>query len=76
VLLAMTARHPPVPRYPEVTGRRRGIAAFALLILVLSFTPAPFTHSSGREVWPELRDDAKGALHDLGDEVRHRLHRK
>ena len=33
-----------------------------LLILVLSFTPAPFTHSSGKEVWPELRDDARDAL--------------
>lgn len=76
VLLAITARHPQVPRHPEVSGRRRGIAAFALLILVLSFTPAPFTHSSGREVWPELRDDAKGALRDFGDEIRHVLHRR
>jgi len=76
VLLAMTARHPVVPRYPDVTGRRRGVAALGLVILVFSFTPAPFTHSSGREVWPELRDDARGALHDLRDGVRHLLHRK
>lgn len=76
VLLALTARHPPVPRYPEVVGRRRGIAVFALLILMLSFTPAPFTHSSGREVWPEVRDQAREALHDLGDGVRQLLHRK
>jgi len=76
VLLAMTVRHPVVPRHPEVRGQRRGIAALALLILVLSFTPAPFTHSSGREVWPELRDDARGTLHDLRDGVRHLLHLK
>lgn len=69
VLLAMTGRHPRVPRYPDVSGRRGAIAACALLMLVLSFTPAPFTHSSGREVWPEIRDD-------LRDGVRHLLHRR
>jgi len=76
VLLAMTARHPPVPRYPEVAGRRRSVAMFALLMLILSFTPAPFTHSSGREVWPEVRDQGKDMLHAFGDGVRHVLHRK
>ncbi len=76
VLLALTMRHPMVPRYPEVSGGRRVLAALGLLMLVLSFTPAPFTHSSGREVWPEIRDDARGTLHDLRDEVRHLLHRK
>jgi Zn-dependent protease len=69
VLLTITGRHPMVPHYPAVTGQRRGIASFALLILVLSFTPAPFTHSSGREVWPQLRDDVRDAIH-------HVLHRK
>jgi Zn-dependent protease len=76
VLLAMTARHPPVPRYPEVAGRRRGIAVFAILMLVLSFTPAPFTQSSGREVWPQVRDSARETLYDFGDKIRHLLHRK
>lgn len=76
VLLAITARHPPVPRHPEVAGRRRGIAALALLMLVLSFTPAPFTQSSGREVWPQVRDGARETLRDLRDGVRHLLHRK
>lgn len=75
-LLTLTGRHPMVPHYPAVTGQRRGIAAFAVLMLVLCFTPAPFTHSSGREVWPQLRDDARGAIHSLGDELRHALHRK
>jgi Zn-dependent protease len=76
VLLALTSRHPAVPRRPEVSGGRRVVALFGLLILLLSFTPAPFTHSSGREVWPEIRDQGRDALHALGDEVRHALHRK
>lgn len=75
VLLAITGRHPMVPHYPAVTGQRRGIAAFAVLMLVLSFTPAPFTHSSGREVWPQLRDNTRDAIHSLRDVVRHGLHR-
>ncbi|MGA2965965.1 MAG: site-2 protease family protein [Terriglobales bacterium] len=76
VLLAMTARHPRVPRYPDVTGRRRALALCAALILALSFTPAPFTHSSGREVWPQIRDGSRDTLHDLRNGVRHLLHRK
>ena len=76
VLLTLTGRHPMVPRYPAVTGQRRGIAAFAVLMLVLSFTPAPFTHSSGREVWPQLRDDARDTVHSLKGDLQHLLHRK
>jgi Zn-dependent protease len=76
VLLGLTLRHPRVPRYPEVTGRRRGFALCAALMLVLTFTPSPFTHSSGREVWPEIRDGARGTMHDLRDEVRRWEHRK
>lgn len=70
-LLALTIRHPRVPRYPAVTGRRRALAFCAAAMLVLSFTPAPFTHSSGREVWPEMRD----TMHDLRDEVHHLRHK-
>jgi len=76
VLLALTLRHPRVPRYPEVSGGRRILAVCALLMLVLTFTPAPFTHSSGREVWPEIRDGSKDTLRDLRDGIRHLLHRK
>jgi len=76
VLLAMTGKHPPVPRYPSVVGRRRAIALCGLLMLVLSFTPAPFTHSSGKEVWPDIRDGMRDTFHDLRDTVRHALHRK
>ncbi len=76
VLLALTGRHPRVPQYPDVSGGRRVLALFGLLILVLSFTPAPFTHSSGREAWPEIRDGSRDTLHDLRNGVHHLLHRK
>jgi Zn-dependent protease len=75
VLLAMTVRHPPVPREPAVTGRRRWIALFGALMLVLSFTPAPFTHSSGREVWPAIRDGAHDGMRSLHQHLRHWMHR-
>src|SRR5450631_854547 len=76
VLLSLTMRHPRVPRYPAVLGGRRVLALCAALMLVLTFTPAPFTHSSGREVWPEIRDGSRDTLRDLRDGVRHLLHRK
>ncbi len=76
VLLALTMRHPPVPRYPDVTGHRRALAVCAALMLVLTFTPAPFTHSSGQEVWPEIRDGSRDMWHDLRHGVRHLLHRE
>jgi Zn-dependent protease len=76
VLLAITTQHPPVPVRPSVTGGRRWVAAFAVLMLTLSFTPAPFTHSSGREVWPELRRDGVQLIHELRDGARRLLHRK
>jgi len=75
-LLGITSRHPRVPRYPSVHGRRAGIGFCALLILILSFTPAPFTHASGKEAWPDMRDGARDTFHDLRDGVRHVLHRK
>jgi Zn-dependent protease len=76
VMLALTLRHPRVPRYPDVSGRRRVLALCAALMLVLTFTPTPFTHSSGREVWPEIRDGSRDTLHELRDGVHHLLHRK
>jgi Zn-dependent protease len=76
VVLALTMRHPRVPRYPEVSGGRRVLALCAVVMLALCFTPAPFTHSSGREVWPEIRDGSRDTLHDLRNGARHFLHRK
>lgn len=76
VLLAITRHHPPVARRPEVQGRRRLVALSAVVMLVLSFAPTPITHSSGKDVWPELRDDVRDAVHGLRNEARHLLHRK
>jgi membrane-associated protease RseP (regulator of RpoE activity) len=39
-------RHPLVPRWPGVDQSRRWLAVFGLLMLVLTFSPAPFLHSS------------------------------
>ena len=80
VLLAMTGKHPRVPRYPEVSGPRRMVAAFGVLMLVLTFTPTPLTHGSGREawreLWPDIRDSGRQTLHDFPDSVRRLLHHK
>ncbi len=76
VLLGLTMRHPRVAPYPNVSGRRRLLAICAGLMLILSFTPSPFTHSSGKEVWPQLREGTRGTLHDLRDGIRNATHRK
>jgi Zn-dependent protease len=76
VMLALTLRHPRVPRYPEVSGGRRALALCAALMLVLAFTPAPISESSGREVWPKIRDGSRETLHDLRDYLRQHLRRK
>ncbi len=39
-------RHPIVADWPQVTGARRWLALFALLMLILTITPAPTSHSS------------------------------
>jgi membrane-associated protease RseP (regulator of RpoE activity) len=48
-------RHPIVAEWPEVTGGRRWLAVFALIMLILTLAPAPFAHSSLLEVIQELR---------------------
>lgn len=48
-------RHPQVAEWPKVTGTRRWLAVLALLMLGLTLIPAPFAHSSLREVVRELR---------------------
>ena len=76
VVLWLTSRHPPIPRRPEISLPRKWLAVCAVAMLALAFTPAPITHSSGREKWPEIRDGSRDTLHDLRDYVRHKLHRK
>jgi Peptidase family M50 len=76
VLLLTTLRHPRVPRYPEAVGGRRAVALCATLMLVLSFTPAPISESSGREAWPTIHNAARDIRSYLHDRARHLLHRK
>ena len=56
VLLRISGmRHPMVVDWPEVAGGRRWLAVFALVMLVLTFAPAPFAHSSLLDVIREFR---------------------
>ena len=48
-------RHPMVAEWPGVSGGRRWLAVFALLMLILTLTPAPFAHSSLLQVLREMR---------------------
>jgi membrane-associated protease RseP (regulator of RpoE activity) len=51
VLLRVSGmRHPMVPEWPGVTGVRRWIAGFGLLMLVLTLAPAPVAHNSLMEI--------------------------
>ena len=48
-------RHPMVAEWPGVTGVRRWVAVFGLVMLILTLAPAPFAHSSLLQVFRELR---------------------
>jgi membrane-associated protease RseP (regulator of RpoE activity) len=48
-------RHPMVAEWPGVTGFRRWLAVFALLMLVMTLTPAPIANGSLPEVWQVIR---------------------
>jgi membrane-associated protease RseP (regulator of RpoE activity) len=48
-------RHPLVPQWPGVDRSRRWLALFGLLMLVLTFSPAPFRHSSLLAVIQQFR---------------------
>lgn len=57
VLLGVSGlRHPLVPEWPGITGGRRWLAVTAMLMLLLTFTPTPFTNSSLRQVVREWRN--------------------
>jgi len=47
-------RHPQVAEWPKVSGGRSWLAALALIMLVVSLTPAPIAHSSLPEVVRQL----------------------
>jgi membrane-associated protease RseP (regulator of RpoE activity) len=56
ILLEISSfRHPQVADWPRVSGARAWLALFGLIMLILTLTPAPFAHSSLREVVRELR---------------------
>ena len=56
VLLRISGmRHPMVAEWPGVTGVRRWIAGFGLVMLILTLAPAPFAHSSLLQVLRDLR---------------------
>jgi hypothetical protein len=48
-------RHPMVEEWPGVTPARRSLAALALLMMLVTLTPAPFAHSSLRQVVRAIR---------------------
>ena len=48
-------RHPQVAEWPRVSGGRLWLAGFALLMLVLTVTPAPMGHASLPEALPQFR---------------------
>jgi membrane-associated protease RseP (regulator of RpoE activity) len=56
VLLELSSmRHPQVTEWPRVSGGRSWLAGFALVMLVLTLTPAPIAHNSLKQVVRELR---------------------
>ena len=56
ILLELSSmRHPQVADWPHVSGGRSGLAVLALVMLVLTLTPAPFAHSSLRQVVRDYR---------------------
>jgi membrane-associated protease RseP (regulator of RpoE activity) len=76
VILALTWRHPNVPRYPSVSGGRRWIAAFGLLMLLLTFTRVPVAQRPDQPYsWRQFRNDAHEDYYQLRDKIRRKLHR-
>jgi membrane-associated protease RseP (regulator of RpoE activity) len=66
VLLQISSfRHPQVAEWPRVSGGRTWLAVFALLMLVLTLTPAPFGHGAAREFAPGIADFVHGMLREL-----------
>ncbi|MBZ5704467.1 MAG: site-2 protease family protein [Acidobacteriia bacterium] len=56
ILLGISGmRHPVVPEWTGITGGRRWLALFALLMLVLTLTPAPFVSGSLLDIVREFR---------------------
>jgi membrane-associated protease RseP (regulator of RpoE activity) len=76
VVLWLTSRHPAVPRRPGISTGRKWFAALAVVILVLTFIPAPITGDSGREKWPSIHALGLQTLQWCSDRARTLVHRK
>lgn len=64
VLLQISSfRHPQVAEWPQVSGKRLWLAGFGLLMLALTLTPAPFLHTSFREIVPPIQDLLRSLHH-------------
>ncbi len=62
LLQVSSLRHPQVADWPKISGGRVWLAVFALLMLTLTLTPAPFGHSSGQEFTRGFIDFVHGVL--------------
>jgi Zn-dependent protease len=74
--LWLTHIHPPVMAETAISAKRKWIAVFGVAMLVLAFSPAPIKQSSGREVWPQVRQGGWELIYELRDGARRLLHRK
>jgi uncharacterized membrane protein YqaE (UPF0057 family) len=69
VLLEISSfRHPHVGEWPKVSGKRLGLAAFALLMLVVTFTREPVSVI----VDGQDRSSLKAVVHEIKQEFRQR----
>jgi len=55
LLLLSLMRHPTVPDYPRLDGKRRVLGCFALLMFALTIIPAPFAGAGLTEVIRQVR---------------------
>jgi len=55
LLQLSSLRHPQVAELPRVSGARLWLAGFAVVMLVLTLTPAPFAHASLPEIVRQVR---------------------
>jgi membrane-associated protease RseP (regulator of RpoE activity) len=65
LLWLSSLRHPQVADLPRVSGSRTTLAVFALLMLVLTLTPAPITHGAAPEFARGIKDSVHDLLHEL-----------
>jgi hypothetical protein len=57
ILLQLSSfRHPHVEDWPRVSGKRIWLTLFAVAMLALTLTPAPFLHTSTPEFIQQIRD--------------------